>query len=82
MVGAGGFAIALLGSPSAETSDLPDTKGRRDALRQLFLAGLCFTKEMVGAGGFEPLTSWSQTKRSSQLSYAPILTTSMRYNPI
>ena len=26
---------------------------------------------MVGATGFEPATSWSQTKRSTRLSYAP-----------
>jgi hypothetical protein len=30
---------------------------------------------MVGATGFEPATSWSQTKRSTKLSYAPIATT-------
>src|SRR2546430_11406855 len=27
--------------------------------------------EMVGATGFEPATSWSQTKCSTRLSYAP-----------
>ena len=27
---------------------------------------------MVGATGFEPATSWSQTKCSTRLSYAPI----------
>src|SRR5690606_8954928 len=26
---------------------------------------------MVGADGFEPPTSWSQTRRSTRLSYAP-----------
>src|SRR3954464_2890253 len=30
-----------------------------------------FLKEMVGATGFEPATSWSQTKCSTRLSYAP-----------
>ena len=25
----------------------------------------------IGATGFEPATSWSQTKRSAKLSYAP-----------
>src|SRR5260221_12496049 len=28
--------------------------------------------KMVGATGFEPATSWSQTKCSTRLSYAPI----------
>ena len=27
--------------------------------------------KVVGATGFEPATSWSQTKRSTKLSYAP-----------
>ena len=26
---------------------------------------------LIGATGFEPATSWSQTKRSAKLSYAP-----------
>ena len=29
-------------------------------------------KKMVGATGFEPATSWPQTKRSTRLSYAPL----------
>ena len=29
--------------------------------------------KMVGAIGFEPTTSWSQTRRSTKLSYTPIL---------
>ena len=35
---------------------------------------------MVGAGGFEPPTSWTRTKRASQLRYAPkfSLKTSLR----
>src|SRR5271154_365444 len=28
-------------------------------------------KNEVGATGFEPATSWSQTRRSTELSYAP-----------
>jgi hypothetical protein len=28
---------------------------------------------MVGAEGFEPTTSWSQTRRSTKLSYAPVI---------
>jgi hypothetical protein len=28
-------------------------------------------KEMVGAVGFEPTTSWSRTKRATKLRYAP-----------
>ena len=28
-------------------------------------------QEKIGATGFEPATSWSQTKRSTKLSYAP-----------
>ncbi len=31
----------------------------------------CQKLEKVGATGFEPATSWSQTKRSTKLSYAP-----------
>ena len=30
-------------------------------------------RRMVGATGFEPATSWSQTTRSTKLSYAPIV---------
>ncbi len=33
----------------------------------------CHEWKMVGATGFEPATSWSQTKRSTKLSYAPTL---------
>lgn len=29
--------------------------------------------EMVGKTGFEPATSWSQTKRSAKLSYFPTI---------
>ena len=29
-------------------------------------------RKMVGAKGFEPSTSWSQTRRSTRLSYAPL----------
>ena len=28
-------------------------------------------RKMVGAVGFEPTTSWSQTKRATKLRYAP-----------
>ena len=28
---------------------------------------------VIGATGFEPATSWSQTKRSTELSYAPLI---------
>ena len=38
----------------------------------------CPKSEKVGATGFEPATSWSQTKRSTKLSYAPMLF-SIRY---
>ena len=30
-----------------------------------------FKKNLVGAKGFEPSTSWSQTKHSTRLSYTP-----------
>jgi hypothetical protein len=30
-------------------------------------------RKMVGATGFEPATSWSQTRRSTKLSYTPTL---------
>ena len=33
---------------------------------------LNYTRKMVGKTGFEPATSWSQTKRSTKLSYFPI----------
>ena len=42
---------------------------RRQMLYPAELQGHSFT--MVGALGFEPRTSWSQTKRASQLRYAP-----------
>src|SRR6185295_7727604 len=29
-------------------------------------------RQMVGAIGFEPTTSWSQTRRSTRLSYTPM----------
>ena len=32
----------------------------------------CQKLKMVGATGFEPATSWSQTRRSTKLSYAPM----------
>jgi hypothetical protein len=38
-------------------------------------------KEVVGAAGFEPATSWSQTKRSTKLSYAPTRTP-QEYRPV
>jgi hypothetical protein len=31
-----------------------------------------FYKKEIGATGFEPATSWSQTTRSTKLSYAPV----------
>ncbi len=36
---------------------------------------LCFTNsfDVVGVTGFEPATSWSQTRRSTKLSYTPIV---------
>jgi hypothetical protein len=33
------------------------------------VAGCC--EEEVGVAGFEPTTSWSQTRRSTKLSYTP-----------
>ena len=32
-----------------------------------------FISKVVGAIGFEPTTSWSQTRRSTKLSYTPLL---------
>ena len=37
-----------------------------------------FQAEMVGAERFELSTSWSQTKRSTKLSYAPTTSSGMR----
>jgi hypothetical protein len=45
-----------------------------EAFHALSLAQSCYEvtlKKMVGATGFEPATSWSQTKCSTRLSYAP-----------
>ena len=39
---------------------------------------LCY---MVGATGLEPAASWSQTKHSTKLSYAPLLTNSVQQIP-
>lgn len=36
----------------------------------------------IGATGFEPATSWSQTKRSTKLSYAPDAGTPYGREPI
>ena len=33
----------------------------------------CFKREVVGAAGFEPVTSATQRQRSTKLSYAPNL---------
>ena len=35
------------------------------------MLGMLQAKKMVGAAGLELAASWSQTRRSSQLSYAP-----------
>src|SRR5688500_15457876 len=37
---------------------------------------------MVGATGFEPATSWSQTKCSTRLSYAPMRPVSSHTTPV
>ena len=42
-------------------------------IKRLFLSGKLKIAVFVGATGFEPATSWSQTKRSTGLSYAPNL---------
>ncbi len=31
------------------------------------------SNDKIGAAGFEPATSWSQTKRSTRLSHAPFI---------
>ena len=36
-----------------------------------FLRATLVVRFRIGATGFEPATSWSQTKRSAKLSYAP-----------
>src|SRR4029079_9869871 len=36
-----------------------------------WICGDLNSRKMVGATGFEPATSWSQTKCSTRLSYAP-----------
>ncbi len=37
---------------------------------------------MVGATGFEPATFWSQTRRSTRLSYAPRIESLPQIRPI
>ncbi len=36
-----------------------------------FSPGGACSEEVVGVTGFEPATSWSQTRRSTKLSYTP-----------
>ena len=38
-------------------------------------------KCVVGAGGFEPSTYWSQTNRATKLRYAPFLLFCRRFSP-
>ena len=50
---------------AAETTALPEKS-------PMIGASAAASRLMVGATGFEPATSWSQTKCSTRLSYAPI----------
>jgi hypothetical protein len=43
----------------------------RDSLLGRQMRYHCATPAQVGARGFEPRTSWSQTKRAAELRYAP-----------
>ena len=38
----------------------------------VLVASANYNSEKIGATGFEPATSWSQTTRSTKLSYAPM----------
>ena len=51
--------------------------GNENRTRTSSLEGCCsaikpYLQKMVGKTGFEPATSWSQTKRSTKLSYFPM----------
>ena len=37
----------------------------------LYFGKTAFADYLIGVTGFEPATSWSQTKRSTKLSYTP-----------
>ena len=58
--------IAILASINTKMFAAMDF-GRRPAASDEYI----LKKKMVGATGFEPATSWSQTKCSTRLSYAP-----------
>ena len=76
-------AEGVLGSPAklASRGSLPEFKGDTRAIRAMkhllrfaTIADNAFCRDdlsAIGATGFEPATSWSQTKRSTKLSYAP-----------
>lgn len=50
----------------------PFVRGLRKGRHVRFAVRPSSIVKMVGAKGFEPSTSWSQTRRSTRLSYAPL----------
>ena len=60
-------------------SDFPQLGQKSEATRRACIykpsQGKTTLKKVVGATGFEPATSWSQTRRSTKLSYTPMLLT-------
>ena len=64
-------------SPSSSANSVEPLvliQSRGAFLRRLYVEvaeGHLPQRKMVGAIGFEPTTSWSQTRRSTRLSYAP-----------
>jgi hypothetical protein len=59
-----------------------DAKFKNDgATRKRTIFSRFIGEKMVGATGFEPATSWSQTKCSTRLSYAPNPTSRGYYGP-
>ena len=58
-------ALAVTAHPPCLGNSQPTT------LRHHLYGPIITFQRMVGATGFEPATSWSQTMRSTKLSYAP-----------
>ena len=61
--------------PQGEHKDHDNGKGGHKGFLEREAIGTKFGSfsKMVGAIGFEPTTSWSQTRRSTRLSYTPYL---------
>ena len=76
MLGRFGFTRIMPSETIIEILTRPDVTATRLPARQninIKHAESCAVvhEEMVGVTGFEPATSWSQTRRSTKLSYTP-----------